>query len=384
MLDFIPEKILKVLPIDINFGAGSVEKVGEAVRKFGARPLVVIGKGSAKDSGALDSVAASIEKAGLEWELFEGVEPDPSVDTVARIIDTIKTGKHDIAIGLGGGSAMDAAKVAARDARNVRSVAVTTTSGTGSEVTRYAVLSIPSEGRKYIQVDIRLLTAVSITDPALTLSCPPELTAVTGLDTLTHHIEGYFNIKARPGADPLALKGAATVMEHLEAAFRDGSDMDARVGMSKASLSGGVVIHFKPAGLPHGFSYSFYNMLPHGKAVATLLPYCWVYYAPVIKERSIRAAEAIGVDAAKMSPREAALAGAEVLWKLYEKLGQPATIDGVDGVDDAFVERAVNNILSDSAKLEATPRRPDPDRGFDEFCAILNAARTGDIEKVPN
>jgi len=383
MPDFIPEKVQAVLPMKIHFGVGAVETVGKVVSEIGKKPLVVIGRGSARESGALDAVSASLEREGLDWRLFEGVESDPTVGTSAKLIDAIKEGGHDVTVAVGGGSVMDASKVAARDARGVRCVTVPTTSGSGSEVTRYAVLSVPGEKRKFIQVDMALLPAAAVVDPALTKSCTPEITAVTGLDTLTHHIEGYFNIKARSGVDPIALEGAGVVLEHLEAAYRDGSDMEARAGMSKASLMGGVVIHFKPAGLPHGFSYSFYKILPHGSAVAVLLPYCWKYYAPVIGDRSVEAAKALGINTQGMSPQDAALAGAEVLWNLYEKLGYPTSFAAIDAVDDAFIERAVKTILADTAKMDATPRRPDYDNQFDEFSTILHAARDGNIDAVP-
>lgn len=384
MIDFIPAAVLKVLPTEIIFGVGSVEKTGDCVRKFGAKPILIVGEGSAKSSGAFDKLVKSLENAGLDFDVFEGVEPNPSVDTVAKIIEAMKQNKNDVTIGLGGGSAMDAAKVAARDARGVRCVTVPTTSGSGSEVTRYAVLSIPSENKKYIQVDMALLPAAAIVDPALTLSCSPEITRIVGLDTLTHHIEGYFNIKARSGVDSTAIEGVRFVMRHIIDAYRDASNIEARIGMSKASLSGGSVIHFKPAGLPHGFSYSFYGMLPHGSVVATLLPYCWKYYVPVIGERSIEAAKALGVDADRMTPEKAALAGIEALWRLYEKLDQPISFKGLEAMNDAFIDRAVNNILGDTAKLEATPRRPDFDRGYDEFSAILQAARAGKLDAVPH
>ncbi len=383
MVDFIPEKVSAVLPMKTHFGVGVVDEVGKVVREVGNRPLVVIGGGSAGSSGALDAVTASIEREGLEWRLFEGVEPNPTVETAAKLTGAVKEGGHDVVVGVGGGSVMDASKVGARDARTARCVEVPTTSGTGSEVTHYAVLSVPSENRKFIQVDMALLPAAAVVDPALTQSCPPELTTVVGLDTLTHHIEGYFNTKGRSGVDSVALEGTRMVMKHLEAARRDGSDIDARVGMSKASHSGGVVIHFKPAGLPHGFSYSFYNILPHGSAVAILLPYCWKYYAPEIGDRSVEVAGALGVDAQGLSPEDAALAGAEALWGLYEKLGHPTSFAGVEAVDEAFIERAVNNILAEPAKLEATPRRPDHDNRFDELTAVLRAAWKGDINAVP-
>ena len=94
-------------------------------------------------------------------------------------------------------------------------------------------------------------------------------------------------------------------------------------------------------------------------------------------------AKALGVDTDGMSPGQACMAGVEVLWELYEKIDQPTSFKDVDAVDDAFIERAVNNILGDTAKLEATPRRPDIERGFDEFSAVLQAAKTGNIDAVP-
>jgi len=382
MLDFLPEKMQSVNPVEAYFGEGFIRKVGEVVRSAGSRPLVVTGASSARSSGALDKLVSSIEKEGLSWDLYEGVPPDPPVSAVVELIGRLREGEHDVVAALGGGSVMDAAKVAARDARGVKCVTVPTTSGSGSEVTRYAVLSIPDEKRKFIQVDMRLVPEAAVVDPELALCCPPELTTVTGLDTLSHHIEGYFNVKARKGADPVALEGIRMTMRHLPAAYADGSNAEARAGMSKAALMGGYVIHFKPAGLPHGLSYSFYGILPHGSAVAVLLPYCWKYYIPVLGERSIKAAEALGVDTGGMSGEQAAAAGIEKLFELYEELGHPTSFADVKEVDDAFIDRAARAVLDDTAKMDATPRRPDYDKGYDDLTSILNAAKEGNPNLV--
>ncbi len=383
MLDFLPERMQSVNPVEAYFGEGLIRKVGEVVRAQGSRPLVVTGASSAKSGGALDKLTSSLEAEDLGWDLYENVPPDPPVSTVVEMIGRLREGGHDVVVGLGGGSVMDAAKVAARDARDLKCVTVPTTSGAGSEVTRYAVLSVPEEKRKFIQVDMRLVPRAAVVDPELTLGCPPELTAVTGLDTLTHHIEGYFNIKARKGVDPVALEGIEMTVRHLPAAYRDGSDMEARKGMAKASLMGGYVIHFKAAGLPHGFSYSFYNVLPHGSAVAVLLPYCWKYYIPVLGERSIKVAEALGVKAGGMNEEQAATAGIEKLFELYRDLGHPTSFGDVDEVDDDFIDKAASTVLNDTAKMDATPRRPEYDKGYGEFTAILRATKEGNLDIVP-
>ena len=140
MVDFIPEAIQRVHPTRIVFGDGAVKQVGKAVREFGRRPLVVIGGGFARRTGALDKVTASLKEAGLNWAVHEGVNTDPTVDDVVKIVRAIRDGLHDAVVALGGGSVIDASKIAARDVRNRPLISIPTTSGSGSEVTRYSFL----------------------------------------------------------------------------------------------------------------------------------------------------------------------------------------------------------------------------------------------------
>lgn len=378
----IPKEIQRVLPIEIVFGEGKVEEVGEYVRKLGRKPLVVIGLGSVKKSGALDKVKDSLSRAGLKFALHEGVHHDPTLEDVVAIVWAIRDGLHDCVIALGGGSVIDASKIAARDVRNRPLIAVPTTAGTGSEVNKHAFLVDSERKRKFPKSDMALMAKTAILDPELTYSMPPELTCATGLDALTHLIEGYFNQRDRQTVNPLALANIPIVMEHLRRAYKDGNDKEARREMMKASARAGVVIHFKPTGLPHGFSYSMYEELAHGNAVAVLLPYCWAYYVSEIGEKSNQVAKALGVKVDGMTPRQSAQAGIVKLFELYDELNHPKRLKDVQGMTEEKLRESAIALSRDFDKLDASPRKPPVGKEAEVMLKIAESAWEGDFENL--
>lgn len=378
----IPKEIQRVLPIEIVFGEGKAIEVGEYARKLGRKPLVVIGGGSVKKSGALDKVEDSLSRVGLNFALHEGVHHDPTLEDVVAIVWAIRDGLHDCVIALGGGSVIDASKIAARDVRNRPLIAIPTTAGTGSEVNKHAFLVDSERKRKFPKSDMALMAKTAILDPELTYSMPPELTCATGLDALTHLIEGYFNQRDRQTVNPLALENIPIVMEHLRRAYKDGNDKEARREMMKASARAGVVIHFKPTGLPHGFSYSMYEELAHGNAVAVLLPYCWAYYVPEIGEKSIQVAKALGVRVDGMTPRQSAQAGILKLFELYDELNHPKRLKDVRGMIEEKLRDSAIALSRDFDKLDASPRKPPVGKEAEVMLKIAESAWEGDFENL--
>ena len=263
----------------IVFGAGTFAQLPEILDGFGTRPLVVTGKRPV---------------AGVNGPRFS-VAAEPTIALVREGVSAFRAQGCDCVVAIGGGSAIDAGKAIAAAAANPGDlldylevigrgqplenapwpfIAVPTTAGTGSEVTRNAVLGSPEHGVKVSLRSPLMLPRVAIVDPDLTLGLPPAVTASTGLDALTQLIEPYVSSRANPFTDSLCLDGIRHASESLPRAFRDGSDREARTGMAYASLLGGLALANAGLGVVHGFAAPIGGMFdaPHGAVCAALLP----------------------------------------------------------------------------------------------------------------
>lgn len=270
----------------ILFGEGTAATLPELVRTFGARPLVV--------TGASPDRAASLI-AALSAEVFP-VPGEPTVDLVREGARLVENAACDVVISIGGGSAIDAGKAIAIIATNggepleflevvgkgrtlavppLPYLAVPTTAGTGSEVTRNAVLASTAHGVKASLRSPLMLARVALVDPELTYALPPAITAYTGLDALTQLIEPYVSSRANPLVDAICVEALPRVARALRRAYHDGADREARREMSLASLFGGLALANAGLGVVHGFAAplggSFHA--PHGALCAALLPH---------------------------------------------------------------------------------------------------------------
>ena len=222
------------LPRDIYFGKGTLD---ELKNLKGKKAIVVVGGGSMKRFGFLDKVVDNLKEAGREVQLFEGVEPDPSVETVMKGAKAMQEFQPDWIVSIGGGSPIDAAKamwafyeypdVTFEDLivpfnfptlrQKAKFLAIPSTSGTATEVTAFSVITDYAKGIKYPLADFNITPDVAIVDPDLAETMPAKLTAHTGMDALTHAIEAYVSTVASPFTDPLALKAIKMVMQYLPA-----------------------------------------------------------------------------------------------------------------------------------------------------------------------
>jgi alcohol dehydrogenase class IV len=270
----------------IIFGEGSAAGVPELARSFGIHPLVVSG-------ASRERTVAIVSALSAESLLVSG---EPSVDLVREGAKRAKDASCDVVISIGGGSVIDAGKAIAAIATNggepleflevigegraitvppLDFIAVPTTAGTGSEVTRNAVLSSAEHGLKASLRSPLMLPKIAVVDPELTYGLPPAITAYTGLDALTQLIEPYVSSRANPLVDAICVAGMRHVAGALSRAYRDGEDRDARREMALASLFGGLALANAGLGVVHGFAAPLGGQwkAPHGALCAALLPH---------------------------------------------------------------------------------------------------------------
>lgn len=397
------ERILKAWePTKIHFGEGTTNQVGEVVKRYGDRTLLIIGKGSIKKPGALDRVIRSLEKNSVSYEMVEGVEPNPSKETVYRIVYHLLAGNFNSLLAIGGGSVIDAAKAAGilgtikggeiddyfgvgmvskKTKRIMNLIAVPTTSGTGSELTKFSVITDTWLHVKKLIFDIAIVPAEAIVDPELTYSCENHVSRVVGLDAMTHLMEGYFNNvddPVDPEANQRALIGLKLVLEGLPRVLKNGQDREARRMMSLASTLGGSVLFYKQAGLPHLNSFSWSNVMDHGEAVAVMLPYYTAYYAPNISEKIKNVATLMGIPESEDMTKDFV----DGLFDFYRKINFPLTLREFKNFSKDLIEKAVRDASQNRMKLEASPRPVPAEKSGEVLQTIIEGAYQGTIDKI--
>lgn len=300
------------LPEVIHFGWGTVQKVGPEAARLGKRALLVMGRGAMKSSGTAAHVQHLLADAGVEFVVYEGVESDPSGKTIDRGAQLARKEGCNLVLGLGGGSPMDAARAIAAMAVLEGSIIdyvrgnpitrpglpfinIATTAGTASEITSVSVVLDEERQLKMGVKSPYWFARVAITDPELTMTMPPKLTAATGLDALTHAIESFLSTGASPPSEALALRSISLVGRHLRTAFNDGGNRLAREGMSMASMLAGMAFANSGLGLVHGLVHPIGArfQVPHGEACGRLLPQVMSFNASTVPEKVMAAGVAL-------------------------------------------------------------------------------------------
>jgi alcohol dehydrogenase len=392
---------------EIVFGKNALKETGKYAKEFGDSAFIVIGQGSVKKYGYLNTLIESLEEEGITYELYEGVEPNPSKQTVEDIADKFNQGHFDVTIALGGGSTMDAAKAALilttlgedniseyfgvgkaseKLDRISPCICIPTTSGTSSEITRYSNVTLPEKGVKKLISDISMHPHYAIVDPTLTISCPKNLTITVGLDTMTHSMEGYLNSVQDPGNEDInqrALLSLALVFRWLKVAAEEPENYTARKMMSIACLLGGTVIggkRFKGTAGPHMNSFSWAETIPHGKSTGIMMPYYIAYYGrnEKVREKLEPIADMLGVE--KGDNIGLKLATAMLDW--YKEMGYPTKISELDGWTPEYKEKAINDAAENTMKLEAMPNPVPLDKVEETIGPILQASIDGDLSKL--
>ncbi|MBM3464360.1 MAG: iron-containing alcohol dehydrogenase [Armatimonadetes bacterium] len=355
-------------PTRIEFGAGVVEKLPGLLAGIGVKhPLVVTDAGLVK-VGLLGSITGPLDRAGMKWTLFDGVEPNPTEKSVFPGVDAYRAAGCDGIVAVGGGSAIDAAKAIRLKIHHPQPleifddtqdggrfvtanlppmVAIATTSGTGSEVSRSTVIHLESNNRKTVIFSPYLIPTIAVADPALTAGLPPALTAYTGADALTHNVEAYLSKGFHPIADPLALRGVQLVGRYLRRAVRQGDDLEARAQMMIASMLGAIAFQ-KGLGATHSLAHPLSSIcgLHHGLSNAIMLPHVLEFNKPHRTRRLADLAEALEASTLDAPTEEVARAGILALSTLLHDVGIPTRLSDV-GVREEHVPKLVAQAVED-------------------------------------
>ena len=365
------------LPRDIYHGKGCIE---ELKNLKGKRAILVVGGGSMKRQGFLDRAVAYLKEAGMEVQLFEGVEPDPSVETVMKGAEAMRAFQPDWIVAMGGGSPIDAAKamwafyeypdVTFEDLcipfnfpelrQKAKFAAIPSTSGTATEVTAFSVITDYEKGIKYPLADFNITPDVAIVDSELVEGLPAHQVAYTGMDALTHAIEAYVSTLHGVYTDPLAMQAIEMVFDYLSASFR--GNMEARAQMHDAQCLAGMAFSNALLGIVHSMAHKTgaafsTGHITHGLANAMYLPYVIKYNAkdPVAAKRYAEIARKAGL----MGSSEQALINS-LCAKIDEFnviLGIPATLKDFGIKEDEFKEK-ISDIAENAVADACTGSNP--------------------------
>lgn len=322
------------MPTHIVFGSGKAKEAGSYVKTLGKTALVVTGKTSAKKMGYTDMVVDSLKKFGVESIIFNEVESDPSTNTVDLGAKIAKENNVDVVVGLGGGSAMDAAKGIAFVAKNEGSITdylegkrgigalpivlLTTTAGTGSEANNTAVFTNSDTKIKKSFRSLDLFPKYSIVDPELMLTLPKDVTASTGIDVFFHAFEAYIGKRSQPMTEIVALEAIRLVEQNLLKVYEDGSNLECREKMAWANTLAGMAINLSGTCGIHALGQTIGGLydIAHGKSLSAVACSFMRFSAPEILDKILRVAEIFRIET-KKSPKEKV---AEDFIKTFENL----------------------------------------------------------------
>ncbi len=343
-------------------GVGCSKEIPAQCRNLGgSKVLIVTDEFLGRPGGMADDIKAMIEAEGIKVTIFAGAQPNPTDTNVNDGLKVYQDSKSDVILSLGGGSAHDCAKgigILATNGGSIRDyegldkstksmppfLAVNTTAGTASEMTRFCIITNTSTHVKMAIVDWRTTPNVAINDPLLMVGMPPSLTAATGMDALTHAIEAYVSTAATPVTDSAALMAIKLIANNLRNAVANGANMEARDAMAYAEFLAGMAFNNASLGYVHAMAHQlggFYN-LPHGVCNAVLLPHVEGFNIIACPDRFADIAVALGENIEGLSIRDAADVAIDAIKRLSADVGIPAGLTELGVKEDAFKTMAAN------------------------------------------
>ncbi|WP_430481941.1 iron-containing alcohol dehydrogenase [Rossellomorea marisflavi] len=375
-------------------GWGSLENLLPEVRKAEAMRILIVTDPQLVEIGLTRNVTVPLEEEGFDITMYTEVVPEPPLSVGEQLVAFTREGGFDLVIGMGGGSALDLAKMTAVlsqqegrvedylnlsgtkeiQVKGLPKILIPTTAGTGSEVTNIAVLSLDST--KDVVTHDNLLADVAIIDPKLTLTVPPKVTAATGIDALTHAVEAYISINASPTTDALALHAIKLIAGSIRTAVRDGSDRHARIDMSYGSYIAGLAFFNAGVAGVHALAYPLGGQfhISHGESNAVLLPYVMGYIRKSCEGRMADVLEAIEGRSNDLSKEEASRKCVEELVRIVRDVGIPQRLSQFD-----IPESALEELTKDGVKQKRLLARSPMVLEETDIHRIYQAAYDGEV-----
>ncbi|HQF91145.1 MAG TPA: iron-containing alcohol dehydrogenase [Synergistaceae bacterium] len=369
------EKKTYVTTPRLVMGCGTFAQAGEEMARLGASRVFVLTGGHAVREGKAGALEKALRDRGMESALFDGIEPDPSCDTLERALEAARKFEADAVVGLGGGSPLDMAKAVSvlltnegplrsffgvdlLYRRGLPKLLIPTTAGTGTEVTAVAIFSDHKEKLKMGIVSPFMVPDVAILDPELTLSVPPLVTAYTGMDALVHAMEAYTSVNATSLSDMYAERALALLFPHIRAAYADGRNLAARSAMMEGSMLAGKAFAIAGTTATHAFAYPIGAEfpIPHGMANALMVVEVFQFNLLGNLLKFARIADLAGEAVEGLPLRDAAQGLVESLRRLVEDLRLPTRLRDF-GVKKADIPRLAAGVLKVTRIMANNPRR---------------------------
>lgn len=378
---------------ELIFGNNATNRIGKAVKRYGGTQVLVVTDPVIRDTGLLEKVRGPLEESGIPFEVFDQGEPEPSIEKVLECTEFAKKGGNfNLIICLGGGSIIDLGKATAVllaygkhpndyfgegkvPGPVIPIIAIPTTAGTGSEISPSAILTDVKANVKKGISDNKLRPKVAMIDPILTLSCPPNVTAATGIDVLSHAIESFIAVNyaylpLQPGeeetvlyhgsyplTDCLAIKAVELVSQNLRIAVHQGKNLEARENMAMANIMAGMAFSNSGVTAVHAMAYPLgaVSNAPHGIVNGLILPHVMEYNLPVKKRELADLAKAMGEKVDGLSKRDAALKAIDSVNQLIKDIGLPHRMRDI-GVKEKDIRPMAEAAIHITRLLRSNPR----------------------------
>ncbi|HEX2321110.1 MAG TPA: iron-containing alcohol dehydrogenase [Streptosporangiaceae bacterium] len=362
------------MPTRVLFGRGIAGQIAGHVTALGADAVLLVTDPGVRAAGLITPVEAALAAAGIAVTIFDQVRPNPRDTDCLAGADLIRAGGQRLVLAVGGGSAMDTAKCVGllltngghpRDWEDFGAlrhdplplIAVPTTAGTGSEVSPSAVITDTARKKKMNLFDMRNCPRIALVDPDLTLSCPAQVTAASGMDALSHAVDSLHCRLATPASDALALEGARLVARYIRRAVATPADIEARCGMAQGSLTAGLAVGLTDVSGAHALAEAMGGLYghPHGYCCAVSMPAIMEYNLPVSADKYARLAVALGADHPGVTQTQLAQAAIAAIGDLNADLGVPPMRDLIKPEDlDVLAAKAEANTSTPSNPRTAT------------------------------
>jgi alcohol dehydrogenase len=376
------------IPTVSLMGVGCSKEAGEQAKALGATKLLIVTDAGLAKMGVADKIKGYIEAAGLKAVIFDGAEPNPTDTNVHDGVKAYQENKCDGIVTLGGGSSHDCGKgvgLVIGNGGNIRDfegvnkstkpmppfLAINTTAGTASEMTRFCIITNTDTHVKMAIVDWRCTPNIAINDPVLMVGKPAALTAATGMDALTHAVEAYVSTIATPITDACAIKAIELVAQYLSPAVANGENLEARDKMAYAEYLAGMAFNNASLGYVHSMAHQlggFYN-LPHGVCNAILLPAVSQYNLIACPQRFADIAVAMGENISGLSVTEAAEKAISAIRRLSASIGIPTGLKALNVKEEDL------KVMAENAKKDAcqftNPRKATLEQVVEIFKAAM-------------